>query len=162
MFKKIILFLFVVFIIIQFFRPAKNIATEPDAFAHDISTIYSVPDSIHEILEASCYDCHSNNTHYPWYNNVQPVAWWLSHHINNGKHGLNFSEFASYRIGKQYRRFGGIIKEIKSGGMPLSSYTLIHRYAILSTNQKNMLSDWATQIMDSIKVNTPADSLAKR
>jgi heme-binding protein len=157
--KKWLLILLVIFIIIQFFRPAKNIGIDATAFKNDISTIYIIPDSVHQILATACYDCHSNNTRYPWYNNIEPVTWWLSSHIKKGKSALNFSEFASYRIGRQYKKLGGLIKEVQSDGMPLSSYTLIHRDAILTPDQKDKLINWATAIQDSIKNNTPADSL---
>ena len=160
--KKMLIVLFVIFIVIQFFRPAKNIAADASSFKNDITTIYTIPDSVHSILQASCYDCHSNNTLYPWYNNIQPVAWWLNRHIQNGKRALNFSEFATYTIQRKYKKLNGIIKEIKSDGMPLSSYTLIHRYAILTPEQKSLLIGWATIICDSIKANTPPDSLIKK
>jgi len=160
--KKILIFLLIIFIVIQFFHPAKNQAMDNAAFAGDISMVYNVPDSVRKILTASCYDCHSNNTNYPWYNNIQPVAWWLNHHVTQGKKELDFSEFASYPISRKYKKINAIIKEIKSDGMPLSSYTLIHRNAILSPEQKDLLINWATIISDSIKANTPADSLKKK
>jgi hypothetical protein len=164
--KKYLFILFLVllsvFIIIQFFRPTKNTAADTSIYKNDISTIYIMPDSVHQILKTSCYDCHSNNTQYPWYNNIQPIAWWLNHHVKEGKRALNFSEFASYSIQKKYKKLDGLIKEIQSDKMPLSSYTLIHRYAILTTDQKEKLINWATVIRDSIKTNTPADSLIKK
>jgi Haem-binding domain len=160
--RILLIFLLVIFIIIQFFHPAKNASSDISVYKNDISTIYIIPDSVHQILKTSCYDCHSNNTQYPWYNNIQPVAWWLSHHVKEGKRALNFSEFASYSIRKKYKKLDGLIKEIQSSKMPLSSYTLIHRYAILTPDQKDELVNWATTIMDSIKANTPADSLLKK
>jgi hypothetical protein len=160
--KKMLIILLAIFIIIQFFRPAKNIAADATAYANDISTVYIVPDSIHQLLKSSCYDCHSNNTEYPWYNNIQPVAWWLNKHVQNGKKALNFSEFATYPIRRKYKKLDGMIKEVQSGDMPLSSYTLIHRYAILTPDQKTALINWATVIRDSIKANTPADSLKNK
>jgi len=164
--KKYLFILFLVllsvFIIIQFFHPTKNISTDISIYKNDISTIYIIPDSIHQILKTSCYDCHSNNTQYPWYNNIQPIAWWLNHHVKEGKRALNFSEFVSYSIRKKYKKLDGLIKEIQSDKMPLSSYTLIHRYAILTTDQKEKLINWATVIRDSIKTNTPADSMIKK
>jgi hypothetical protein len=160
--KKWLILLLVIFIIIQFFRPAKNSAADATASTNDISTIYMVPDSIHQLLKSNCYDCHSNNTEYPWYNNIQPVAWWLDSHVKKGKKALNFSEFAAYPTSRKYKKLGGLIKEVQSGGMPLSSYTLIHRYAILTPDQKKELINWASVIRDSIKTNTPADSLEKK
>ena len=120
--KKWFIILLVLFIIIQFFRPAKNIAADETAYTNDISTVYIVPDSIHRLLKSSCYDCHSNNTVYPWYDKVQPVAWWLQYHVNHGKRGLNFSEFWSYTAKRKVNKLKSISEEIKSDDMPLSSY----------------------------------------
>jgi len=157
--KRFFLFLLLVFIVIQFFRPAKNKAD--GISANDITTKYAVPEDVQNILKVSCYDCHSNNTSYPWYNNIQPVAWWLNNHIKEGKRELNFSEFASYRIGKQYRKLDAINSEVKKDGMPLSSYTLIHTNAKLSEQQKSAIANWVAVLRDSIKAQYPADSLKK-
>src|SRR4051812_1459572 len=95
--KRILLLLSVVFVIIQFFHPAKN---QSEVISiNDITKVYPVPGEVQKILKTSCYDCHSNNSIYPWYAKIQPVSWWLNHHIDEGKHELNFSEFATYRVG---------------------------------------------------------------
>ena len=100
MLKKILKIIFQVLIlaliVIQFIRPAKNKSDEVSK--NDISTIYPVPENVLAILKASCYDCHSNNTFYPWYAEIQPVGWWLDNHIKDGKRALTFSEFITYRI----------------------------------------------------------------
>ncbi|CAN5746412.1 heme-binding domain-containing protein [soil metagenome] len=154
--------LLIALVIIQFFRPTKNIDTSGNLVANDISKAYYVPQDVQTILENSCYDCHSNNTAYPWYSKLQPVAWWLQDHIDEGKKEINFSEFATYRIGRKYKKLEEIIKEVKEDEMPLSSYTLIHRYAILSSEQKERINKWATSIRDTIKATTPADSLVRK
>lgn len=155
------LILLVAFIVIQFFRPAKNTNADPAAFGKDISNAYQVPDDVKLILQTSCYDCHSNNTTYPWYSNIQPVAWWLNDHILEGKKEVNFSEFASYKIGRKFKKIEEIIEQVADDEMPLSSYTRIHRNAILNKAQKLILSSWATAIRDSMKVRYPADSLKR-
>ncbi|MEP7142101.1 MAG: heme-binding domain-containing protein [Ferruginibacter sp.] len=160
--KKLALALLAVLIIIQFFRPAKNNSTLPGVSSNDISKVWPVTDDVHKILQTSCYDCHSNNTKYPWYINVQPVAWWMNDHILEGKKEINFSEFASYRIGRQYKKMEEIIEQVKDDEMPLYSYTIIHRNAILNKDQKLSLTNWANAIRDSIKANYPADSLKRR
>jgi hypothetical protein len=75
---------------IQFFDTDKNISAASSENA--IEKHYQVP-SCTKFLKTSCYDCHSNNTAYPWYNNIQPVKWWLADHVNSGKRHLNFDEF---------------------------------------------------------------------
>jgi len=159
-FKRILIALLIIFIAIQFIRPAKN--RSEAISANDISTKYPVPDSVQAILKVACYDCHSNNTRYPWYAEIQPVAWWLNNHIKDGKSGLNFSEFTSYRIKKQFHRLDDINKQVKKNEMPLSSYTLIHTDAKLTEGQKLAIAAWATSIRDSIKAHYPPDSLVKK
>lgn len=158
-FKRLFLVLLVAFIAIQFFRPEKNISsgTSPN----DITAKYAVPQDVAAILKTSCYDCHSNNTSYPWYNNIQPVAWWLKNHVDEGKRELNFSEFAAYNIGRQYRKLEEINKEVKEGEMPLSSYTLIHTDAKINESQKLAIAGWVTALRDSIKAHYPEDSLKR-
>ncbi len=158
-FKRLFLVLLIVFIVIQFFRPEKNIATGVNA--NDITAKYTIPADVQQILKTSCYDCHSNNTNYPWYNNIQPVAWWLKSHIDEGKRDLNFSEFTSYRIGRQYRKLEEINKLVKEGEMPLESYTLIHTDAKLNEQQKLAVANWVTSLRDSIKAQYPEDSLKR-
>jgi hypothetical protein len=145
-------------ILIQFIRPPKNISK--NIGTTDITTKYGVPPDVQQILNISCYDCHSNNTRYPWYWNIQPVTWFMNGHIADAKRGLNFSTFASYNIRKQYKSFDNINKEVKSGDMPLTSYTLIHRDAILSDTQKLVIANWTIFSKKEIENNYPPDSFA--
>ena len=149
--------LLIAFIVIQFFRPDKN--KSEGIGANDITRKYTIPQDVLNILQSSCYDCHSNNTIYPWYAKVQPVAWWLNGHIKDGKRSLNFSEYASYRIGKQYKRLDDIRNEIKDDGMPLPAYLWIHKYATLNDQQKQTITNWTNALRDTIKANNPPDSL---
>jgi len=159
-FKRLFLVLLIAFVVIQFFRPAKNKAEGPSK--NDISTLYPVPEDVQNILKTSCYDCHSNNTVYPWYAEVQPVAWWLDSHIKDGKKDLNFSEFASYRIRRQYKKLEEVNELVKKDEMPLDSYLWIHKNAKLSEPQKLVLANWANAVRDSIKAHYPADSLVRK
>ena len=158
--KRTFQILLFAFIVIQFFRPTKNKAAEISN--NDISKIYQIPQDVQSILKTSCYDCHSNNTVYPWYVEIQPAAWWLEHHINEGNKELNFSEFASYRIGRQYRKLEEINKEIKEDEMPLDEYLWVHKAAKLNEQQKLLLATWVTALRDTIKANYPADSLVRK
>ena len=159
-FKRTFQILLLAFVVIQFIRPAKNRAE--GISNNDISKIYAVPADVEAILKTSCYDCHSNNTVYPWYAEVQPAAWWLADHVKEGKKELNFSEFASYRIGRQYRKLEEINKEVKEGEMPLNAYLWIHNNAKLNDQQKLTLANWVTTVRDTIKANYPADSLVRK
>src|ERR1700690_2981424 len=128
--RTALLILLAALIIIQFIRPQKNISE--GIAINDISSKYSIPGDVQDILKVACNDCHTNNSRYPWYWNIQPVMWFMNGHIEEGKRHLNFSIFTSYKIARQYKLLDNINKEIKSGDMPLTSYTLIHRDAILS------------------------------
>ena len=157
--KKIVLALAVVLVLLQFFRPEKNAG---GSSAHNIAQQFTVPSGVQTILQRSCYNCHSNNTVYPWYEEVQPVGWFLAKHIRDGKRGLNFDEYTTYRLMKQYRRFQDIIDKVDSDEMPLPSYLIIHRDAQLSPSQKEELIQWCTAMRDSMKVRFPADSLVRK
>ena len=158
--KRSFQILLMVFIVIQFIRPAKN--KSEGISSNDIRKIYPVPENVLTILKTSCYDCHSNNTVYPWYASIQPVAWWLNDHIQEGKKELNFSEFASYQIGRQYRKLDEINKEVKEDEMPLDNYLWIHKYAKLDDQQKLILANWVVSVRDTIKANYPTDSLVRK
>ena len=151
--------LLLVFVIIQFIRPAKNKSV--GISNTDITKLYPVPDDVQSILKTSCYDCHSNNTVYPWYNNIQPVTWWLNNHIQEGKRDLNFSEFAAYRIRRQYVKLEQINALVKKDEMPLDSYLWIHKDAKLNDLQKMAIANWTTSLRDSIKAKYPDDSLKR-
>ena len=147
-FKKILLLLLIVFIAIQFIRPARN--TSGQVLPTDITKTVKVPDKVLDVLKNSCYDCHSNNTRYPWYVNIQPFGWVLAGHIKNGKENLNLSEFGTYSERKQANKLKSVKLRIKDGSMPLSSYTIMHVDARLSIEDKNLIMDWATKTRDSI------------
>ncbi len=158
--KIILIGLLIILVLIQFIRPEKNVS---DTIAvNDISTKYAIPAHIDSLLKTSCYDCHSNNSYYPWYWNLQPVAWFMNGHIEDGKRDLNFSEFTTYQIAKQYRRLEQIKDETKSGDMPLTSYTLIHTDARLSAQGKSELATWVASARKQLEDNYPSDSLIKK
>lgn len=158
MIKKILLALLALLVIIQFFRPEKN---ESNDLTYDISTKYEVPEEVDEILRVSCNDCHSNKTEYPWYSNVQPVAWWLADHIEDGKRHLNFSEFTKRPIAIQNHKLEETIEMVEEKEMPLKDYTYLglHAEAKLSDEQREVLISWAKSQMTYLKDNYPADSL---
>ena len=160
MIKKILIILLIVLVIIQFFHPKKNIATA--APANPVAAVYKVPEEVQKILAASCNDCHTNNTIYPWYSKIQPVDWWLANHVNEGKQELNFDEFASYSARRQYKKMEEVVKEVKEEGMPLDSYTWAHKNAVLSADQKQALITWAEGIRTVMQEKYPADSLVKK
>ncbi len=160
MFKKILLVLVVVLVIIQFIHPARNISKTDQP--NNISKAYAVPTDVKTILDKTCMDCHSNNTRYLWYFKIQPVDWWLTHHITEGKRGLNFDDYTNRSIRYQYNKLEEVQKQVKEGEMPLNSYTWIHKDAILNEQEKNTIIKWAESIRKEIKLKYPADSLVRK
>ncbi|GAB3709262.1 heme-binding domain-containing protein [Spirosoma flavus] len=153
MLRKILLGLLAVFVVIQFFRPEKNQFTAPSP--NDITTKYAVPADVQTVLKRSCYDCHSNNTTYPWYDNIQPVAWWLSQHIDEGKDELNFSEFTTYTPKRARHKLEEVGEAVTDGWMPLGSYLWIHHDAKLKPEEAKLIADWASNLRSQIPA--PAD-----
>ena len=142
--KKVLLGLLVVFFLIQFIRPEKNVSAAP--VPNDLFANYQAPDSVERLVKTACYDCHSNNTVYPWYGEVQPVAWWLNDHVQEGKNELNFNEFATYAPKKGDHKLEEVIEMVEKEEMPLKSYSLIHRNARLTDAQRGALTVWAKGI----------------
>jgi hypothetical protein len=157
--KALLFFLLAVLVIIQFIRPAKNEGQE--IASNQITAIHQVPEDVQQILKVSCYDCHSNTTHYPWYSKIQPVAWFLNDHIIEGKRELNFSAFATYPAYRRYKKFKEIGEQVRDGDMPLFSYTIPHRDAALNANQKLILENWAANAMKEMERQYPPDSLIR-
>ncbi len=134
--KKFFYFLLIIFVIIQFIRPERNLGKRETE-----NTIF-VSDVVGRILQTSCFDCHSNYTNYPWYTNIQPIGWWMNHHVEEGKDELNFSEFESYSLKRKLHKLKEIKEQVEEGEMPLRSYTLQHGEAKLNSEQKRILIRW--------------------
>ncbi|WP_264530178.1 heme-binding domain-containing protein [Flavobacterium sp. N502540] len=147
--KKIAFTGILIFLLLQFYQPARN-SDYGQVSSISIGKVHHIPKKVEVILQTSCYDCHSNNTRYPWYSNLQPIRSFMENHIKKGKNNLNFSRWGAYSKRKQGTKLNRIISQIKSDEMPLSSYTLIHRDAVLSAAQKKEIIDWAEKLNDSI------------
>lgn len=139
--RKILIALLIIFIAIQFIRSKTNNGTALQRT--DYTHYVSAPSNIHQLLEKSCFDCHSNHTDYPWYSYINPVGMWLNHHIQEGKQELNFSNFAKYDKKRMAHKMEEIAEQVESGEMPLKSYTLIHTDAKLNDQQRNAIIQWA-------------------
>jgi hypothetical protein len=146
--KKIFIIAVIILVGIQFIPTKRNISKQ--LLETDITKSFSVPKPVQDIFKRSCYDCHSNNTNYPWYNKVQPVSWLLENHIEEGKKELNFSDFGSYSKRKQRNKLKSIISQIKDDEMPLWTYTIIHKKAKLSEKDKALIKQWAAKLLDTL------------
>ncbi len=140
-FKSILIIGLVIFLLIQLYQPARN-KDNGELLPSHIIRLYNVPDSVQLIFAATCYDCHSNNTKYPWYSYIQPARFIMERHIGNGKKDLNFSEFGNYSRRRQESKFERIIKQVESGEMPLASYTFLHKNSKLTSRQRETIIKW--------------------
>lgn len=160
MIKKILLVLLAVFLVMQVIRP--KLDNKSGDVTNSIATITSIPGETDQLLKSSCYDCHSNTTVYPWYAHIQPVGWWLDDHVNEGKKELNFDEFTTYSLRRQYHKLEEVVEMVKEKEMPLNSYTWIHKDADLTPEQRQQLISWADKLMADMKSKYPLDSLIKK
>lgn len=149
--KKILIVLLVTFIIIQFFPIDKtNPATNEGM---DFLKIKNTPEPIAKIIRNSCYDCHSNETKYPFYSNIQPVAWLLKNHIDEGRKELNFSTFATYEPKRQAHKLEEATEYVEQKKMPLESYTLGHQNAKLTNEQRKQLANYFRKVQKEIETS---------
>ena len=150
-FKKIALAGGIVLALIQFIQPARNQSGQ--VLDTDISSVVAVPEQVQNILKNACYDCHSNNTDYPWYTHVQPVGWIMGKHVRDGRKKLNFSDFGALSERRRESKLKAIAGQIENDEMPLSSYTWMHKRAILTQVDKDLIITWANSARDSILNN---------
>ena len=143
--RKIIIALVLLFVAIQFVPVELNQSktTSKDDF---IATL-NPPTEIATMLQTSCYDCHSNNTNYPWYDKIAPVSFFVRHHIDEAKEELNFSEWNTFSDKRKKKKLKEIVEETEEGEMPLTAYTIMHGEAKLSSEQRKQLKNW----IDTIK-----------
>lgn len=99
--------------------------------------------AIQSLLRSACYNCHSNETVWPWYSNVAPISWLLASDVNEARSHLNFSMWGAYSSNVQSNKLAAIAEEVQSGDMPLWYYMLVHSEARLSQEDRSKISNWA-------------------
>jgi hypothetical protein len=129
------------FVILQFFQPDK---TNPSVdLAQRIDQHVPTSPAVAQLLRKACFDCHSNETRWPWYSHVSPVSWLVSRDVSAGRENLNFSEWGSYEMRRQVGRLGAIAEEVEAGTMPMPIYITMHAEADLSAKERDSLIAWA-------------------
>lgn len=124
-----------VLVLIQFVRPEQ---TNPP-----VTGDIAAPPEVAKVLRKSCYDCHSNETTWPWYSKVAPVSWLVTRDVNEGRKELNFSEWQSFADKRKDKKFEEIADEVGEGEMPMAIYLPMHPEAKLSDAEKTLLVEWA-------------------
>jgi hypothetical protein len=152
MLKRAALLLFVVFVGVQFYRPEKNVSAKTPG-PEDFLVKHNAPAEVRRLFAVACYDCHSNNTRYPWYAEIQPLGWWLTKHVDEGRDGLDLSSLGEAPAKKQAKRIDAMIDVMTDHSMPLPSYTWIHRDAVLDATRLKLLTDWLGQVREKLGVD---------
>jgi hypothetical protein len=153
--KKIGWFLVIVFVIAQFFGPEKNEGdlTSVSTFIDETNP----PEEVQKIMKESCFDCHSNNTRYPWYSSITPLNYWMTDHVKVGKKKMNFSDWGNFSLKKKEHKMEELHEEVGKKNMPLDSYTWTHSDANLTDEQIKIIVDWATVIQSNYKEQLKAE-----
>lgn len=130
---------------IQLKRPDR---TNPSVVeAQTLEANVAVAPEVEAIFARVCNDCHSNKTRWPWYSEVAPVSWFVAGHVAHGRKHLNFSEWTQPGAHSEAKtpdeQLERIRKQVSSGHMPISSYTLIHRDAALTPDEVRAICEWA-------------------
>jgi hypothetical protein len=141
MLKRIVLGLALVFAAMQLFRPDRT--NPPLDAARSVQSAAMVPPEVGAVLKRSCYDCHSNETRWPWYSGVAPMAWGVANHVKEGRAELNFSDWGTYSVRKRVALLEKMCDEVREGGMPLKQYLWLHRDATLSEADWKSVCDWS-------------------
>lgn len=140
---RLALIIIALVILIQLYRPERYTTTE--ITSDEVTNVLNVPDNVQKILKRSCYDCHSNHTKWPWYSAVAPVSWFVISDVSRGHAKMNFSEWGKYSKTKQSIKLDNICDEISQGDMPLKEYLYLHKDAVLSKEEKDILCGWAKE-----------------
>ncbi|NNF34331.1 MAG: heme-binding domain-containing protein [Saprospiraceae bacterium] len=131
-------------IIIQFFRIDK---TNPEYdINNDFITIHQPPEDVKLMLKEACYDCHSNESRYPWYTNIAPISFWVKGHIDNGRKHLNFSDWGTFSDKKKDHKIDETIEYVGEGWMPIGSYKIAHSSARLTDEQRQRMVAYFTSL----------------
>lgn len=142
--KKIIkyfgIILIIVLVAMQFLQPDKNDGGYESIAVFKADTNPS--EEVFSILKTHCFDCHTNQTKYPWYAEIAPISYWLADHVNEGKDEFNMSNWEAYSVKKKDHKLEELAEEVEEGEMPLDSYTWIH--GNISKTDKELLIQWAT------------------
>ncbi len=147
--KVLIWILVVVLIVIQFVPLNRE---NPDSETKmDLLTYTQAPQEVSTILMNSCYDCHSNQTNWPWYSRVAPVSFVIVNHVKEGRDNLNFSDWGNYDPEDQFAILKHMHKVIEKGDMPLNGYVKLHDEANLSDQNKALIYDWIDNLKAEIQ-----------
>jgi Haem-binding domain len=140
--------LVIAFVVIQFFRPDRT--NPPVDESKTIFARVTVPDSVRNLLQNSCADCHSNETRWPWYSNISPVSWIIANDVKEARSHLNLSEFDRYKSLRAVGKLDMMSEMMEDGKMPLPEYVFMHPAARVSKAQIEEFNNWADSVRDTL------------
>lgn len=137
----------IVFALLQFIQPTR---TNPPV-KNDFLTANAAPPDVAAMFHTACYDCHSDETRWPWYSYIAPMSWQIAQDVNDGRHDLNFSDWPIDNPKRAWKNMENMSDLIGDGEMPLKKYTLIHKDARLTEAQRDELTQWLDTEVDGLK-----------
>ena len=102
----------------------------------------AAPANVRAVLRRACYDCHSNETNWPWYSRVAPVSWLVARDVREGRREVNFSDWGRYDAKRKLKKLKECREQVAKGEMPLWFYVVVHREASLSAEDRALLQGW--------------------
>ncbi len=138
--KTVSMVIAILLVITQFFPIDKT--NPPVDTAQDFIQNTKPPTEIAAMLKTACYGCHSHTTKYPWYTNIQPLAWWIKGHVDNGNKHLNYSTWSTYSAKKKAHKIEEMVEMVEGKEMPMLSYMVAHNEAWIDAGQRKALVDW--------------------
>ncbi|HTV40572.1 MAG TPA: heme-binding domain-containing protein [Candidatus Sulfotelmatobacter sp.] len=138
--------LIVLFAALQIVQPSR---TNPPVKS-DFLKVTAAPPDVAAMFHAACYDCHSDETRWPWYSYVAPMSWQVARDVNDGRRHVNLSEWPE-NPDLARKKIDNMSDEIDDGDMPLKKYTLIHRDARLTSEQRDTLTQWLDAQASALK-----------
>jgi hypothetical protein len=140
--KKVLVALVVFLVVIQIFQPRRT--NPPAVSSRSLTAHVHVPEDVYSALNHSCGDCHSTQTHWPWYSHVAPLSWVITDDVNEGRRHMNFEDWEAQEDPKQANdRLIDICEEIKKQGMPPFSYRLVHKDIRLKPQEIASICSWS-------------------
>ena len=133
----ILFFVIDLFVVIQFIPVNRD---NPE-----VTGEIDVPEDVMVILQKSCYDCHSNETIWPWYSYIAPASWLIARDVHEGREELNFSEWTSYSEKQKRHKRKECGEEVEEGEMPLWFYIPLHKEAEMLPKDIETIVSWSKE-----------------
>ena len=141
-----------------FFRHPVNPEIHPQSA---IQANMSVPPRVDAMLHRACYDCHSDETVWPWYSTVPPASWMISRDVTKGRRALNFSKWSEGN-GRTPQladaSLAAACDGLKAGSMPKRTYRMMHASARLSASEIRDFCQWTIEQSNALKEGSGGDS----